>query len=393
VRAVVDSVNGRVQLLAPDGSVLTTWGSPAPGPTILPRPVAVAFDAGGNAFVLDQRRARIVVFDRATGQPARTIASQGSGPGQLLDPSALAIDAGGTIHVADSGNDRIARFAPDGSYLGAITGVGVARGIAVTPDGARVYVATNGNHITAYSQDGTELADFGGTGSKLGKFNAPAQMALDAAGNLWIADRGGNRVQQLGPEGQRLQSFGERGTGDGQFTHPTGVAIDCRGTLTVTDTDGNRVQQFALAAPAAPACQELAAPASPPPPKLPTLPAPDGPQLSFKPLRSTGVLAARGVPVRVGCDTRCSVTATATLTPAAAPPRRKKRVVVTLRAAKSDVPAGESAILRPVLTSKQAASLRKALRGRRRLVAEVQVVATAAVGAPTTLTQRLAVTR
>ena len=81
IRAVTDAVNGRVELLGPDGTVISSWGSPNPGPTILPRPVAVAFDVPGNAYVLDQRRAVIVVFSRATGQPVRTIALAGLRPG------------------------------------------------------------------------------------------------------------------------------------------------------------------------------------------------------------------------------------------------------------------------------------------------------------------------
>jgi hypothetical protein len=56
LRAVADSVVGRVQLLNPDGTVAAVFGSPAPGPTLLPDPVAVAFDAAGLAYVLDQRR-------------------------------------------------------------------------------------------------------------------------------------------------------------------------------------------------------------------------------------------------------------------------------------------------------------------------------------------------
>ena len=61
-------------------------------------------------------------------------------------------------------------------------------------------------------------------GRTLGKLAAPAQIALDAAGNLWVADRGNNRVQQFGPNGERLRMFGERGIGPGQFINPTGVA-------------------------------------------------------------------------------------------------------------------------------------------------------------------------
>jgi DNA-binding beta-propeller fold protein YncE len=392
VRAVTDAVNGRVQLLGPEGSVLATWGSPAPGPTLLPDPVAVAFDAGGNAYVLDQRRSRILVFDRATGRPARTIGSQGSGPGQLQAPSALTIDSGGTIWVADTGNDRVVRFSTGGAYLGAITGIGTPRGIAVAPDGSRMYLV-DGNAIGVWEADGSsEIEEFGGGGSKLGKLNAPAQITVDAAGNLWVADRGNNRVQEFGPDGERLLAFGERGVGPGQFIHPTGVSIDCQGLLTVTDSDNNRVQQFALAAPANALCTPLPAPANPPAPKLPTLPAPLGPQVTLRALRTTGLLSSRNLPLRVGCDTGCTLAVTATLTPTAKPPRGKKTVTATFKAVKLPLPAADTRVVRLALSGADAARLRKALRGRRGLVAGLELTATAAAGQPTVVSKELKVT-
>lgn len=395
MRAVTDSVNGRVEFLAPDGAIATVWGSPAPGPTILPRPVAVAFDAGGNAYVLDQRRARIVVFERGTGLPRRTIAAQGRGPGQLLDPSGIAISPGGTIYVADTGNSRMARFSLDGAYLGAWTGTGRLRGVALAPDGSRIYATSSENRIAVYSTDGAELDDFGGTGRKLGKLTAPAGIAADAAGNLWVADRGNNRVQQFGPAGERLQTFGERGTGLGQFIHPTGVTVDCRGTVTVTDSDNNRVQQFAGAAPGA-TCAALPALGTPPPPKLPTLPAPDGPQVTLKAVRRAGVLRSRTLPLRTGCDTACKMTVTVKLTPRGKPAgrgkKRRRPVSVTTRRLTVALPAGETRVVRPRLSSRQVRGLRRALRGRRGLAASVQATATATVGAPTTVTQSLNVT-
>jgi sugar lactone lactonase YvrE len=393
IRAVTDSVNGRVEMLNPDGSVAAVWGSPAPGPTILPRPVAVAFDGGGNAYVLDGRRSRIVVFSRATGLPVRSIGTPGSGPGQLLDPSALAIDASGTISVADSGNERIARFGTGGTYLGATTGIGDLRGIAVTPDGSRTYTVTSSGRIDVYDPSGEMIEEFGGRGSKLGKLEAPGQIALDAAGNLWVADRGNNRVQEFGPDGERLGMFGGRGIGLGQFVHPTGVSIDCHGTLTVTDSSNNRVQQFALAAPAAPTCAALPALGNPPPPKLPTLPAPLGPQVSLRVLRTAGLVSTRNLPLRVGCDTTCTLTATATATPAAAPPRKHKRVTVALATVKVKLPAGDTKILRPALSRTKARALSKALRGHRALKVNVQISAVAATGEPTTITKRLTALR
>jgi tripartite motif-containing protein 71 len=392
IRAVVDSVNGRVQLLGPNGAVVAVWGSPAPGPTLLPRPVAVAFDAAGNAYVLDQRRSRIVAFSRATGGVLRTIGSQGSGPGKMLSPSDLAIDAAGRLWVADTGNGRVARFDTAGAYLGATTGIGSPRSIAVTPDGTRMYLADANNRIGIWDPDGSELDEFGGRGSTLGKFEVPGAMALDGAGNLWVADRGNNRVQQFGPDGERLQAFGGRGVGLGQFVHPTGVSVDCNGLLTVTDSDNNRVQQFALAAPAVAPCAALPAPANPPAPKLPTLPAPLGPQISLRALRTSGVLSARTIPFRMGCDTACTLTVTATLAPSARPPKGRRAVVLTLPTLKVPIPAGDAKVVRLVVGDAQARRLRKALRGRRGLVAALQVTATAAAGQPTVVARDLKLT-
>lgn len=388
VRAVADSINGRVEFLNPDGSHATSWGSPAPGPTILRSPVAVAFDAAGDAYVLDSRRARIFVFARATGLPARTIAAQGSGPGRLLDPLAIAI-ANGIITVADTGNRRIVRFTTAGDYLGAWTDTGAVRGVAVTPDGSRTYASATNNRITVYDAQGGQVAQFGGLGRTLGKLSAPAQIALDAGGKLWVADRGNNRIQRFGPNGERLGMFGERGFGPGQFINPTGVVVDCHGVLTVTDTRNNRVQQFALAAPEAPPCVATTPLGNPPPPKAPTLPPPLGPELSVKILRATKLFTTRQLPLRVGCDTICTVVVTGTLTERNKPRKRKRAFSVSLRPAKVELAAGDSRIVRVRLTRTQVARLRRAMRARRALTLTLQVEATADAGEPTTVSRSL----
>ena len=168
-RAVADSVNGRIVLLNPGGDVAAMYGAPAPGPTLLPAPVAVAFDAAGQVYVLDQERARVLVFDRA-GKIIRTIGSRGSGPGKLLAPSALAVSAAGTLYVADTGNGRIVRFSVGGTHLGSFGRFRAIRGIAVSPDGSRVYGADAAtNRITVSTATGGDLAEIGSTGSGAGR--------------------------------------------------------------------------------------------------------------------------------------------------------------------------------------------------------------------------------
>ena len=395
---VTDANNGRVVLLNPDNSVATIWGSPNPGPTILKRPVAVAFDGAGNGYVLDQRTAKIQVFDRMTAKAARSIGRQGSGPGALLDPSALTLLPDGSIWVADTGNGRIARFALDGTYLGAITGTGDVRGLVSAPDGSRVYaVGGTKGRVTVYGPDGTRQSDFGGLGRKPGKLGAnPGQLSVDAAGNVWVADRANHRVEQFTPDGKFLTLFGERGTAPGQFLLPASVAPSCDGTLAVSDEDNNRLQRFALAAPAAVGCAALPAPAPPPVLQYPTLPAPDGPEVSLRIQRKTGLLRTRTLPLRAGCDTSCTFRVSVVLSERVAPTtgkapvkgaRPRKPVSVSLAPVEVQLVAGPTKQLRVPIGATAVRALRKGLGRRTGLTASIAVTATASVGEPTQISE------
>ncbi len=199
-------------------------------------------------------------------------------------------------------------------------------------------------------------------------------------------------MQQFGPNGERLGMFGTRGIGPGQFINPSGVNITCNGTLTVTDTKNNRVQQFALAAPALTPCAGLGPIANPPVRKLPTLPTPLGPAVTVKVLRSKSLFGARNLPLRVGCDTVCTLEATATLTERTKPRSRKKAFSVSLRSVTTKLPAGETKVVRLKMTLRQIASLRRALGKRKGMTLTLQLVATADAGDPTTVSRRLPAT-
>ena len=83
----------------------------------------------------------------------------------------------------------------------------------------------------------------GSQGSGPGQFNRPLGVAVDAEGNLVVADTGNDRVQVLRPDGSHVRTIGgSQGSGPGQFNCPGGVAVDAEGNLVVADTLNHRVQ-------------------------------------------------------------------------------------------------------------------------------------------------------
>lgn len=120
----------------------------------------------------------------------------------------------------------------------------------------------------------------------------------------------------------------------------------------------------------------------------------------MKVLRKAGLLSARNLPVRVGCDTTCTLTASATLVQRGKPRTvgkgKKKRTVkpvsIVLAQQKLTIPAGTSKIIRLTVSKANAAKLKKALAGKKGLDLTLQLDATAAAGQPTSQTTRLQAT-
>src|SRR2546426_9248233 len=80
-----------------------------------------------------------------------------------------------------------------------------------------------------------------------GLFNGPSALAIDATGNIYVADTNNNRVAKYSGAGTFLTSWGSYGAADGQFSSPQGIAIDGSGNVWVADTNNNRVHQKARA--------------------------------------------------------------------------------------------------------------------------------------------------
>jgi DNA-binding beta-propeller fold protein YncE len=118
------------------------------------------------------------------------------------------------------------------------------QGIAVDSAG-NVYVADTNNHrIQKFSPSGTLLATWGSAGSGDGQFQGPQGIAIDSAGNVYVADTQNHRIQKFDSSGEFVAKWGSIGAGLDQFNWPRGLAVDAAGNLYVADYLNDRVLKF-----------------------------------------------------------------------------------------------------------------------------------------------------
>ncbi len=103
---------------------------------------------------------------------------------------------------------------------------------------------TENNRMQTCDLAGTTCFSFDGTDPRFGglAFNAPADVAIDASNNLFVADSGNDRIVRCRTFGSCSTSVGESGTDPGQFSNPRGVAVDPAGRIVVADTGNSRIQ-------------------------------------------------------------------------------------------------------------------------------------------------------
>ncbi|MBX7253381.1 MAG: SMP-30/gluconolactonase/LRE family protein [Candidatus Promineofilum sp.] len=108
-----------------------------------------------------------------------------------------------------------------------------------------VYVADSDNsRIQKFDGDGNYLAQWGEFGQGNGQFDYPNGVAVDAAGNVYVTDSNNYRIQKFDGDGDYLAQWGEYGSGDGQFAYPNAIAVDTAGHVYVVDADNGRIQKF-----------------------------------------------------------------------------------------------------------------------------------------------------
>jgi streptogramin lyase len=117
-------------------------------------------------------------------------------------------------------------------------------GMAVDASG-NVYVADSVNdRIQKFDSGGTFIAQWGTHGTGDGELFSPYDVAIDAWGNVYVADAVNHRIQKFDGNGTFLTKWGENGTGEGQLAIPNAVAVDASGNVYVSDRDNYRIQKF-----------------------------------------------------------------------------------------------------------------------------------------------------
>lgn len=218
-----------VATLAGSGKIGPLGGGYADGPVLDAQfhdPMGLALDADGNLYVSDWVNHRIrrissagTVTTVAGGGPPGSRGGLVDGPAgvaRFFGPEGLTVDVEGNIFVADTLNNRIRR---------------------ITPDGVVTTVAGSGPG-TVYGFDG-DLVD---GPADAARFNDPSDVAVDAAGTLYVTDRLNHVVRMITPDGQvsTFAGTGRPGSTDGigqaaSFELPNRIAIDRDGNLYVTE--------------------------------------------------------------------------------------------------------------------------------------------------------------
>src|ERR1035437_6506014 len=272
------SPNGLLTVVAGNGTRgFSGDGGPATSAS-LNNPGSVAADSAGNLYMADSGNHRI---RKVSGGTITTVAGNGnsgfSGDGgpatsaSLKFPAGVAVDSAGNLYIAEPSNYRVRKVS--GGTITTVAGNGnpgnsadggPATSASISPFGVAVdsagnlYIAdpfrirkVSGGTITTVAGNGAYRFSGDGGPATSALLNIPEAVAVDSAGNLYIADLDNYRVRKV-THGTitTVAGNGSPGfSGDGgpatlaSLSQPTGVAVDSAGNLYIADPNNQRVRK------------------------------------------------------------------------------------------------------------------------------------------------------
>lgn len=285
---IADSLNSTIRKVTSAGVVTTLAGTPgisgttnATGSTArFNNPRGIAVDGTGNAYIVDSLNNTIRkvtsggVVTTLAGKPgvSGTINATGTAA-RFNNPTGIALDGSGNAYVADSLNNTIRKVTLSGTVTalagtagasGSADGFGAAArfnnpaGVAFDASTGNIYVADSSNHTIRKVTLGGMVTTLAGTAGVSGsadgigtaaRFNIPAGIAVDSAGNIYVADKGNHTIRRVTPAGVVTTlggSPGFSGTANGignsaGFNLPFSVALNAAGNVYVADQANSRI--------------------------------------------------------------------------------------------------------------------------------------------------------
>jgi sugar lactone lactonase YvrE len=283
---IADTLNNRIRMVS-GGVISTVAGAGVQGfsgdkgqatSALLSSPTGVAVDSNGNLYIADtlNRRVRQVastgVINTVAGGGTSLLENASATKAQLANSFGIAVDSTGILYIADTDNNRIRKVT--GGVIATVAGSGtqgfsgdngpatsaklaLPTGIALDSNG-NLYIADSDNNRIREVSNGVITTAAGGR-SSLGdngpatsaQINSPTGVAIDSAGNLYIADFGDSRIRKVSNAvittvaGNATPGFsGDNGpAASAQLSNPYGLAIDRAGTLYTADSSNNVIRK------------------------------------------------------------------------------------------------------------------------------------------------------
>ena len=308
---IADADNHRIRKVDTSGVITTVAGSGNTGAgngdfggdgglataARLSEPTGVAVDSSGNLYITDMANLRVRKVD--TSGTITTFAGTGTGgfsgdrgpaaAAQIWNPVGVDVDGSGNLYIVTA--DRRVRKVDTSGTITNVAGNGTAgfggiggpaieaqfhepTDVAVDRAG-NLYIADERNHWVNKVDTAGKITIIAGTGQRdvggeevpatLARLNTPYGVDVDGAGNVYITERLSHRVRKVSTNGRitTIAGTGVRGfSGDGgpataaMFHEPRGVAVDRAGNIYIADTGNNRIRKLT----------PLQGPTRPPPP-------------------------------------------------------------------------------------------------------------------------------